>query len=142
MSYVDIIMFQDFFWNLIKKESIVWNERIWIWNWNGRMHVVGGGRWACINIWLIGNQRILERAGYCELLHQHIESLFSFRFLRKHTNKSHVTLYWRGIKCREALSLFVGVIVRVFVQLQSLFGQNPNFGGSPKLQVKSWTSEM
>ena len=34
------------------------NERIWISNGNGPMHVVG--RWACINIWLIGNQRILE----------------------------------------------------------------------------------
>ena len=131
MSYVDIIMFQDFFWNLIKKESIVWNERIWIWNWNGRMHVVGGGRWACINIWLIGNQRILESWILWAAAPTHWISVLIQIFKKKPC-----LLSWVKVLRPRVIRLFVCFIVLVFVQLESLFGQKPKLWGFSKIEVE------
>ena len=69
-------------------KHILLNERIW--NGNGWMHVEGW-RWACINIWLIGNQPILDIVDILSLL---LHQLIEYIQWKDFPNRKHRLIAW------------------------------------------------
>ena len=86
-----------------------------------------------INIWLIGNQRILESWILWAAAPTHSISVLIQIFKRK---PCYSLLSGVKVLRPRVIRLFVCFIVLVFVQLESLFGQKPKLWGFSKIEVE------